>query len=121
MKRLIFAEGLLAPVIQNDKTLTIRRYRSDAHDFVKNEVFIGKFKDGFDIRLTAIADTEIKTFADLTHADAEKDGFESVDDAINGLRKYYQDLELTDQMAIIRFEVYSVDDVPAIAFNEHSE
>lgn len=119
MQRLIFAEGLMAPTLTGDKQITLRKYRAGAHDFVKGEVIRGEFKDGLNILLQITADTERKLFSELTDQEAQADGFDSAEDAFNGLKDYYPDLQKTDLLATIRYEVVKVNEVPAVSINEY--
>ncbi|MCK9352516.1 MAG: hypothetical protein M0P76_07100 [Candidatus Pacebacteria bacterium] len=82
------------------KKITIRKYREGVHDFNKDEVFVGIFKDGLNILLVATTD-----------------GFTDADDAFLGLKRYYPELKRTDNAAVIRYRVYSVDDVPSVSAN----
>lgn len=117
---LLFGEGLLDPTLSGEKRVTLRKYRPEAHDFQKDDEFRGKFKDGFDVWLVAIADTEVKTFQELTDDEAKEDGFLDAKDAYEGMHKYYPDLKLTDKLAIIRFDTVKGENGKYIASpNEH--
>ena len=99
MKRLIFGEGLMFPTLTGEKQITLRKYRAGSHDFVKGEVIRGEFKDGLNVLLQITADTEKKPFNELTDAEAQADGFNNAEDAFNGLKDYYPDLQKTDLLA----------------------
>jgi len=119
MKRLVFGEGLMVPVITGKKKITLRKYREGAHDFVHNEIIIGEFKDGLDIPLRITADTVKKRFARISDHEAQEDGFLDAEDAFNGMGKYYEGLTGDDIAAVVRFEICLVEGVPAVAFNQH--
>jgi hypothetical protein len=120
MKRIIFGEGLMAPTLSGDKQITLRKYRAGSHDFQKDEIVIGEFKDGLNILLRITADTEKKPFSELTDEEAQADGFDNAEAAFNGLKDYYPDLQKTDLLATIRYEVFKVNGVPAVSINEHA-
>ena len=121
MKRLVFGEGLMGPTLSGNKQITLRKYRVGSHDFKNGEIIIGEFKDGANILLQITADTETKPFSDLTDLEAQQDGFQSAEDAFNGLKDYYPDLKKTDVSATIRYEVLRVQNVPVVSFNEHAK
>lgn len=118
MKRLIFGEGLMIPTITGKKRITLRRYRPGAHDFVTGEVICGEFADGLAIPLTVTADTEKKPFSALTDEEARQGGYENAVAAFEGLKKYYPDLQKSDPLALVRYEVYKIaGGIPAVAVN----
>ena len=80
MKKLIFGKGLLAPTLTGERTISIRKFRKEAHDFIEEESFIGSFQDGLDIILVAIEDTAVKTFDKLTDKEAREDGYKDAKD-----------------------------------------
>ena len=120
MGRLIFGEGLMGPTLAGDKQITLRKYRAGSHDFVKGEIICGEFKDGLNILLQITADTQKKPFNELTDQETQEDGFESVEDAFSGLNDYYPDLQKTDLLAIIRFEIVKVNGVFAVSINKYA-
>lgn len=120
MKRLVFGEGLLSPTLSGDKQITLRKYRASSHDFTKDEVITGEFKDGLNLLLQITADTEIKMFSELTDSEAQQDGFQNAEGAFNGLKEYYPDLQKSDMNATIRYEVLRVNGVPVVSFNKHT-
>ena len=119
MKRLIFGEGLMFPTLAGEKQITLCKYRAGSHDFVKGEVIRGEFKDGWNILLQITADTEKKPFSELTDQEAQEDGFESAKDAFNGLKDYYQNLQWSDLLATIRYEILKTNEVPVVSVNEY--
>ncbi|KKT60250.1 hypothetical protein A3G55_02445 [Candidatus Giovannonibacteria bacterium RIFCSPLOWO2_12_FULL_44_25] len=121
MKRLIFGEGLMFPTLTGEKQITLRKYRAGSHDFVKGEVIRGEFKDGLNVLLQITADTEKKPFNELTDAEAQADGFNNAEDAFNGLKDYYPDLQKTDLLATIRYEIVKVDGTHAVSINEYAQ
>ncbi len=121
VRKLVFGEGLMAPTIRGPKTATIRRYRPEAHDFKKGEVFVGEFKDGLNILMQATADTETKPVNKLGDSESRESGFKDAKDARIGLRHWYPDLKMTEMAAIIRHEVLKVNDTPVVTFNEHAQ
>lgn len=121
MKRLVFGEGLMSPTLSGDKQITLRKYRAGSHDFLKDEVICGEFKDGLNILLQITADTKKKPFSKLTDQEAQADGFKSAEDAFNGLKDYYPDLQKTDLLATIHYEIMKVNKVPVVSINEYAQ
>ena len=119
MKRLIFGEGLMFPTLAGEKQITLCKYRAGSHDFVTGEVIRGEFKDGWNILLQITADTEKKPFSELTDQEAQEDGFESAKDAFNDLKDYYPDLQWSDLLATIRYEILKTNEVPVVSVNEY--
>ena len=120
IKKIVFGEGLMWSTVREQKTATIRRYRPEAHDLKKGEVFVGEFKDGLDILMQATADTETKPFKELGDKESKESGFKDAKDAKSGLKHWYQDLKMTEMAAILRHEVYKVNGIPVVSFNEHA-
>jgi len=120
MKELIFAEGLLAPVLNGGKLITIRKFRKEAHTLSKGEAFLGVFRDGLNIVLVATAETEIMTFAELSDGQAREDGFKSARSAFFEMKKYYPDLKKTDTIGLIRFEIPKIEERPSVEYNQHA-
>lgn len=118
-KRLNFSEGLMYPTILGKKQITLRKYRAGSHDFIKDEVVYGEFKDGLNILLQITADTEKKLFSELTDKEAQEDGFDDANHAFEGLKNYYPDLQKSDILAIIRYQIVKVDSCPAVIANEY--
>lgn len=120
MRRLIFGNDLMSPTLSGEKLITLRKYRSDSHDFAKGEIIIGEFKDGLDILLQITADTEKKLFSELTDEEAQGYGYADSENCFNNLKEYYFDLKKSDILAVIRYEVLKVNDVPVVGFNEYA-
>jgi len=121
LKELVFSEGLLESVLRDTKLITIRKYRTDAHDFVKDEIIVGVFEEGMNILLHITADTEKKFFHELTDAEVQEDGFDDTADALSDLRLFYDDLTEQSEMAIIRFEILKHSGTPVVSFNKFVE
>lgn len=114
-KRLIYGEGSLVPTLTQEKKITLRKYRKEAHDFKEGEYFIGEFADGpTEIVLRTTHPTEVIAFYDLTEEVAWEDGFAGAEEAFEGLKKFYPDLSVDDQCAVIRYEVPKIADVPTV-------
>ena len=123
MKRLVFGEGLMVPSLDGSKRFTVRKYRGGAHDFSKDEIAIGEFKDGFDILIRITEDTKVAPFAELQRSKktAEREGGYHFDMAyFDDLKSYYPDLAWGTMGAVISFEVLHVNGVPAVKLNEHA-
>jgi hypothetical protein len=103
-----FGEGLLMPTLREEKQMTLRKYRPEAHQFKKGDLFIGSFEEGLDVVLHATADTEVKTFRELTDEEAQEDGFLDTADALEKMKKYYPDLTGDTKLGIIRFEIVEI-------------
>ena len=124
LKRLVFAEGCLNPSLDRSKRFTIRKYRQGAHDFSKDEVVVGEFKEGLDILLHVTEDTLKRPFKLLQRSKrmCEKKGGHWFDDTyFEDLKSYYPDLTWDTMGAVIFFEVLKVDGVPVVQFNEHAQ
>lgn len=113
---LIFGENHLGPTLRGTKQITLRKYRPHAHEFKKGEIVCGEFGERFSMLLKISADTELKTFAELTDTEAREDGFASAVDAFESLKNgYYPDLTPEDTLAIIRYEVLRVNGAHIVA------
>lgn len=120
MKQLVFGNGLMEPSLNGDKEITLRKYRQEAHDFKEGEVIIGEFKDGLDVLLQIKKDTEVKSFNDLTDEEAQEDGFKDANDAFEGLKTYYPNLQKIDLLAIIRYKIPCINGQQIVRFNAHA-
>lgn len=119
MKKLIFGRGLLLPTLRQNKKITIRKFRKEAHDFIEGETFIGVFQDGLNIILVATKDTVVKTFNKLTDKEAQEDGYKNAKDAFKKLKKgFYPDLKQEDTAAVIRYEILQIDKTLVVSANE---
>jgi len=121
MRKIVFEKGLMNPSLTGDRKIAIKKYQAGAHDFVKDEIVHGEFKDGLTILLCITADTKKVTFDQLTDIEAQQDDFVDAKDAFNGLKNYYPDLQKTDMAAIIFYEILSVDDNSVVSINEHAK
>lgn len=120
MKRLVFGKGLLNPVLRGEKKITLRKYRPRAHDFYIREIICGEFLDGMDILLYIINNTKTKPFSELTNEEAKEDGYQNAEHAYNDLKiNFYPDLSQSDTLAIIRFEILEINDLPVVSLNKH--
>lgn len=97
--------GFYKPVRQNKKTVTIRRFREEAHLFVEGQLVVGECPEGR-LLLRITKDTDVyKTFYDLPDFSAQLDGFVDSLDAFAGLKRgFYTDLKWEDPCAVIWFE-----------------
>ena len=122
MKRLVFGEDLMEPTLDGNKRFTVRKYREVAHDFKKNDIIIGEFKDGLDILLRVTDDTFIETFKHLKRSQktAESKGGYHFDEAyFNDLKLYYPDLTWDILGAVIQYEVLKVNGVSVVELNKY--
>ncbi len=118
MKRLVFGEGLMNPSLDGSKRFTVRKYREGAHDFKKDEIVIGEFKDGLDILLRITRDTKIAIFKRLKSSGS---GYHFDDQYFEELKQYYPDLTWNTMGAVVFFEVLKVNAVPAVKINQHAK
>ena len=58
--------------------------------------------NGIKVRVT---DVKTKRLNELTETDARRDGFESIQDLIEGLKEFYPNITLQDPVTIIGFKV----------------
>ena len=123
MRQLIFGEGLMWPSLDGSKRFTVRKYREGSHDFSKDEVVQGEFKDGLNILLRITEDTKKAAFKDLKKAkrDVNKNGYYFDNKYFEELKAYYPDLTWDTMGAIIFFEVLKVNDVSVVSMNEHAQ
>ena len=123
MKRLVFGEGLMIPSLDGSKRFTVRKYREGAHDFSKDEVVIGEFKDGLNILLHITEDTRKDTFQNLKKSpkDLSKNGYYFDKHYFEDLKTYYPNLTWDDMGAIVFFEVLKVNGVSVVSINEHAK
>ncbi len=123
MKKLVFGEGLMTPSLDGAKRFTIRKYREDAHDFLKDETVVGEFKDGLNILLRITANTKKGTFRNLKCAERnlEKNGYWFGTAYFNGLKSYYPDLTWDTTGAVVFFEILKVNGVSVVTLNEHAQ
>jgi len=119
LKVLLFAKGLMGRTLKGEKQISLRKYKGEAHDFEEGEWFIAKFEEGLDVILEGTADTEVKTFNDLTDEEAKEDGFENVNDAFEKMHQYYPNLQREDKLGIIRFKVATLMGTPVVSANEN--
>jgi hypothetical protein len=101
LTRINFDEEYVQPILEGRKRTTIRKG-------IKNYP-VGKV-----IHLTAndrpfgrarILKAVIKRISELTDEDAERDGFGSIEELINALKKIYGNLEDSEFVTIVHFEV----------------
>ena len=121
MKRLVFGEGLLIPSLDGSKRYTVRKYREDAHDFKKDEIVIGEFKDGLDVLLRIVKDTKKDTFSLLkaSKKNVVRNEYYFDTEYFEDLKQYYPDLTWDTMGAVVFFEVLKVNDVSVVSINEH--
>jgi hypothetical protein len=120
MKTLIFGRGLFVPTISSKKQIAIRYYRPEAHNFGKNEIFVGEFGDGVDLVLLTTAETEVKEFSELTDEEAQEDGYVNTKVLFKALKEFYPILREDSMMAVIRYQIPTVQgQIPTVSLNEH--
>ena len=123
MKRLIFGEGLMGPSLDGSKRFTVRVYREGAHDFTKDEIIKGEFKDGLTILLRVSEDTKKAPFKNLKRPkkDLDKNGYYFDAEYLKELEAYYMGITWDTVGAVVFFEVLRVDGVPVVTINEHAQ
>lgn len=123
MKRLVFGEGLMALSLDGEKRFTVRKYREGAHDFSKDEVVIGEFKDGLNILLRITGDTKKAPFKQLgtPKRDQARNGYYFDTNYFEELKSYYPDLTWETMGAIVFFEILKVNGVSVVSMNEHAK
>lgn len=118
-KTILFGLGLLVPTLTGEKQTSLRKYREEAHNLHEGEIFVGSFKDGLDILLQATADTEVKTFCELTDGEDQADGFVDAKDAFTGMHKYHPDLTSDTKLGILHFEIVKINGVASVKANNN--
>ena len=123
MKRLVFGEGLMMPSLDGEKRFTVRKYREGAHDFSKNEVVIGEFKDGLSILLQITNDTKKAQFIQLKAPRKYQatSGYYFDAKYFDELKSYYPDLTWDTMGAVVFFEILKVNGVSVVSVNEHAQ
>lgn len=127
MKRLVFGDGLMAPSLDGSKRFTVRKYREGSHDFSKDEIVVGEFKDGLNILLRIPDDTKKAPFKNLktTKRQQEKEGYYFDNEYFEDLKTYYPDLTWDTMGAVVFFEVLKIEfagnNVPVVQLNEHAK
>lgn len=123
MKELVFGKGLMVPFLDGEKRFTVRKFREEAHKFVKNEIIIGKFKEGLNILLQITDDSKIAPFNELLSCQEKsaKVGYYFDEARFEYLKSYYPDLTWENMGAVIFFEVLKVNGISVVAFNEFTE
>lgn len=116
---LFFGEGLFDAVMSGVETLTIRRYRPEAHDFKEGDLITGRFRDGYDVQLVARGDTVKKPFSDITDEEARKEGSVDAQTAFENLKSYYPGLRRDELAALIPFGVVRSEGNPVLKPNEY--
>ena len=86
-----------------------------------SEIIIGEFEDGLTVLLRVLENVTTVPFYMLATKDAEEDGYTNASAALDGLRKYYPELNEEDICAVIRYEVLRIAETPVVAINEHTE
>ena len=97
MQHINLANHLLPKVLAKQKHATIRRGKKD-------DVFLGPATIGTNtpIILTAIS---YKLFSELTLADAQRDGYDSLNDLQQTLYGFYPDIQPNEWVTIIAFSL----------------
>lgn len=114
----------MTPSLDGSKRFTVRKYREGSHDFTRDEVVIGEFKDGLNILIRITEDTLKAPFNELERSRevAEKKGGYWFDEEYFGdLQSYYPGLTWDDTGAVVSFEVLHVNGVPVVQLNEHAQ
>ncbi len=122
MKTIVFGEGLMEASLLGDKTFTIRRYKNGYH-LKAGEIFIGEFKDGLTVLLQATKDTKFNSFKQLKSLKVNQrdTGYYFNREYFRSLKSYCPDLTWDDLGAVIFFEVFKVEGVPAVKINHHAQ
>jgi cytidine deaminase len=101
VQRLRFRGGHLAAVRDGSKRVTMR-----FGDPVRVGSALLVFELDDEISLPGrIVSTVTKTVGGITDEEAREDGFAGAAEVLPGLRDYYPELRLTDEIVIVRFEV----------------
>jgi hypothetical protein len=99
--RLRFRATHLPAVRDGSKRLTMR-FRDPVH--VGPALLV--FESDDEVSLAGhITSTTAKSVGSITNDEARDDGFASAADVLPGLRDYYPDLQASDEIVIVRFEV----------------
>lgn len=122
MKKLVFGEGLMALSLDGNKRFTVRKYREGSHDFTRDEIIQGEFKDGLTILLRITDDTKKDAFKNLKRSRrfTDKNDYYFDEQYFDELAAWYPDLTWNDMGAIVFFEVLRVSGVPVVSINEHA-
>lgn len=112
LREIKFLVEMLPPVLNGEKTLTIRKDRGWIHNLKQHEVFLGYFSPGESekmscvLLLQATENVERVPFSKLSKDLAREDGYPSPKTLIRMFKKqYYPDLKPEDTAVVIRFRV----------------
>lgn len=110
--RLIFAQGLLTPVLAGTKKITIRKYKEGSHDFIEGQLIEGQFLDGITLLLEVTKKTVLKKFCDIPKEFVLADGFGSHAVMMREMKIFYPDLHADVMAAVIEFQLPQIDGQP---------
>jgi len=132
MTELVFHSDFIEEILLGNKKITLRRHRQLAHNFAKGDLIYATAQEGDDdfkflIRVTDC--TRLYTLIQrpdsapfhrmmLPDAIAQEDGFADTNDAYVKLKQFYPDLRRSDTVAVIRFEIASIDNRPIIIYRQ---
>lgn len=96
MQTLKLADDLL-PLVDDWKQMTIRKGRRDIQlgDLVLENV------SGTDKREVVVTEVRHKRVKDITRFEAQSDGFSSVLDLMDGMKRFYPDLDRETEVTIV--------------------
>lgn len=83
------------------KSSTVRKGERDVRAYESLILTDGSNND-ITVRVT---DVKIKRLDELTETEARRDGFESIQDLIEGLKEFYPNITLQDPVTIIGFKI----------------
>lgn len=116
---LSFSEGHFEAILLGKKKMTLRLYRSEAHDFKKGQVVYGKFPEGFSLMLEVTEDTACFKAEDLSDEVAREDGYKNARYAVHGLKKFYGGRMRNDTaLACIRFKIAEIYSEPVLKITD---
>src|SRR5262245_3901857 len=105
LKKLLFGPGLMEPTITGGKRVTLRKYRPEAHNFEQYQIVYGAFEDGLNILIEITRKPVPKPFSRMTDEEAQGSGYKNAEEAFEGLKKFYTNLQKDDLMVAVHYKI----------------
>jgi hypothetical protein len=104
MKQIWFKQKFYNPILEGQKTQTIRLWKRDPK-FINNQEFECFFGFNHPRLIGIIKDITFKPFIELTEEEVMKDGYECKKILFNNLKEYYVDFCDKKSLYIIKFRL----------------
>lgn len=125
LKEIKFYDNLIFGIIEGVTKDALRKYIPEFHLFKKGDYALAVDTCGVTILLEITADTEVKTWFDITDEEARKRGYEDAEDLrIRFNETFYKKSPIffhTDKLAIIHFKIPEIAGNPTISMNRYNQ